>query len=456
MSSGKSWLGLLGLSLLLACERAPAPSRPAPEVPEVPEVPAPETRPILRVAYDDEQPAEGILVLLDGVEQGKTDSAGKLALALPSGPFQLELRHAREDGEFAQVTQAFEGPPSEEAVIHLARPVRLLAPLEVTTSSVHLAWQRSHARGFRRYRLYALQHFPTVSATNGLLIHEGDDVARADFNLAGVILAGSPLVAAATDLYFRLYVDRDDGSVTTSNILHVKTPEWHNEALFTRHYTLVPESGFAGRQPIHGVAYDGEALWLVYREELGGFYDDDRLTLTRLDPQTLAVLQAWTFMDHRVPRGLTWDGTSLWLYLEAHERKLVRIDPATGAPTREFLLAETVEALAWTGTHLVSSANKQRGWGYIERLDPSTGGSVSVLPSPFIQRSAHRAGGIAYRTGETWLSDWYVDDLVIVDDEGTHIGVVRDDHHFHHMAFMGDRLVGVTRESQVHLLRIEP
>ncbi|MCP3060517.1 hypothetical protein LXT21_17180 [Myxococcus sp. K38C18041901] len=453
MSSAKPWLGLLVLSLLMACERTPAPSQPVPEVPGAPDT---ETRPLLRVAYDDEQPAEGILVLLEGVDQGKTDSDGKLALSFPSGPFQVELRHTTEDGEFAQVTQSFEGPPSEDAVIHMARPARLLPPLEVTNASVHLAWQRSHDRAFLRYKLYALRHFPTVSATNGLLIHEGTDVARTDFNLAGLISTGTPFVSAATDFYFRLYVERDDGSVTTSNILHVRTLAWADEAHFTRHYTLQPESGFAGPQPIHGVAYDGEALWLVYREELGGFDDDDRLTLTRLDPQTLAVLQAWTFMDHRLPKGLTWDGTSLWLYLEAHDRKLVRIDPATGIHTQEFLLAETVEDLAWTGTHLLSSAIKQRGWGYIERRSPSTGASVSVLPNPFIQWGSHRASGIAYRAGETWLSDHWVNDLVIVDDEGTHIGVVRDNHFFRHLAFMGDRLVGVTRESQVHILRIEP
>jgi hypothetical protein len=108
-------------------------------------------------------------------------------------------------------------------------------------------------------------------------------------------------------------------------------------------------------------------------------------------------------------------------------------------------------SLAWTGSHHLQSK-----WsGSIERVNPVTGGIVGTVPNPFTQKAWLRAAGIAYRPGELWVADMWNDDIVIIDDAGVHIGAVPNSSRFMHMAFMGEKLVGVTAQHQVQILRIE-
>ncbi|MFY1831061.1 hypothetical protein ACN47A_34435 [Myxococcus fulvus] len=442
-----AWLLILWVGLVVSCG-APLSSEELPS----------KRKPFIRVTYDDGQPAVGASVRVNDVEQGPTDSDGRLELTLPSGPFRLELSVTAPDGSFTRAFQDQDGDAPEgwdDVAIQLPRPVRLLEPLEVTTTRVQLQWQRSHERAFREYRVYGHRNASAFDESTAVLLFVGTDISQTRFTVGDGYIGGIPFVTAHQDLHFRVYVQKDDGSLSGSNILHVKTPEWTHEGQFTRHYTLEPERTFAGTLPIRGVAHDGSALWLLYREEVGGgYYDDDRLTLTRLDPRTLAVLQTWTLMDHRQPKGLTWDGTSLWLYLEASERKLVRFNPTTGVIDHDFIAGAPATALAWSGTHLLLSGHTTSA--SVTAIHPATGGISNSWPSPFNQRAMPGSGGIAYRMGETWLSSSVEPAIVITDDAGVHIGVVDSPHPFLYMAFMGDRLVGVTHESQVHVLRIEP
>ncbi|GEN08848.1 hypothetical protein SAMN05443572_108115 [Myxococcus fulvus] len=441
------WLLFLWVGLVVSCA-APLSSEELPS----------KRRPSIRVTYEDGQPAAGASVRVNDAEQGQTDVDGRLELTLPSGPFRLELSITALDGSFTRTFQDQDGDDPEawdDVAIHLPRPVQLLAPLEVTTTRVQLAWQRSHERAFREYRVYGHRNASALDESNAVLLFVGTDISHTSFVVGAGYEGGAPFVTANQHLHFRVYVQKDDGSLSGSNILHVKTPEWADEARFTRHYTLEPERNFAGTLPIRGVAYDGSALWFLYREESGGgFYDEDRLTLARLDPQTLAVLQSWTFWDHRQPRGLTWDGTSLWLYLEANDRKLARFNPTTGARDFEFVAGGAATSLAWSGTHLLLSTNGPSP--SVTAVHPVTGAITDAWPSPFNQRASPGSGGIAHRAGETWLASPVDSAIVIMDDTGAHIGVTTSSHPFVYMAFMGDRLVGVTQESQVHVLNIEP
>lgn len=406
----------------------------------------------IRATFEDEQPAVDAAVLLNGEEAGRTDSNGQLTLELPSGHYQVELHQNAGGGLFSRAVQSLElGRGPQEVKVNLPRPVRMLEPLEVTTSRVHLAWEASTERSFREYKVYA-SHSPAFDETTGQLVYVGTEASQTDYRVVsetGFIR----LISADSHIYFRVFVLKEDGSLAGSNILHVRTPRWDNERHFTRFYRLSVERTFAGSWPIHGVAHDGGALWFLYRQEVGGYYDNDKLTLIQRDPETLKVLKEIAFEDYRVPWGLTWDGASLWVYLGAPSR-LVSFNPVTGAREQGFVASAGTESLAWTGSHLLQSK------GYvdarIERIDPVTGGAAGSLPNPFTQLSGHRATGIAYRPGEIWLSDMWESDIVIIDDAGVHIGVVSDTSHFSHMTFMGERLVGVTRDSQVHIMRLEP
>ncbi|RKG93322.1 hypothetical protein D7V88_02995 [Corallococcus terminator] len=392
---------------------------------------------------------------LNGAEAGRTDSAGELTLELSLGQHQLELQLGSGDDTFSRIVQTLEkGTELQEVSVRLPRSVRLLAPREVTTSSVHLAWERSDDRKFREYKVYA-SYSPAFDETNGVLVHVGTEVSLTDFTLAGQYFGGSPLVSADTQLYFRVFVLGEDGTLAGSNVLPVRTPKWANEANFTRSYRLALERNFAGAWPIFGVAYDGSSLWFLYRQDVGGYYDPDTLTLVQRDPVTLAVLNTFVFEDYRVPTGMTWDGSSLWVSLGgSNNRQLVSINPTTGAHERAFVTTEGTESLAWTGSLLLQSKGYIQG--PIERVDLATGGIAGTFINPFTQRGAHRAAGIAYRPGEIWGSDLARPDLVILDDAGVHIGVVVSASIYKHMTFMGDRLVGITGDSLVHVLKVEP
>jgi hypothetical protein len=416
---------------------------------------APSEKTHIRATFEDGQPVVDAAVKLNGTEAGRTDVAGELTFTLPLGQHQLELQLDSGDGTFSRTVQALDkGEEAQDVAVRLPRPVRMLAPLEVTTSLVHLAWARSNDSKFREYKVYA-SFTPAFDETTGQLVHVGTESSRTDFPLTGQSLGGSPIVSADANLYFRVFVLGEDGTLAGSNVLHVKTPRWANEAHFTRSYQLTPERTFAGAWPIFGVAFDGSALWFLYRQDVGGYYEPDTLTLVRRDPATLAVLAEFTFQDHRLPTGMTWDGASLWVCLcGSNNRQLVSFNPGTGAQEQAFVATEGTESLAWTGSHLLQSKGYIQG--PIERVDPTTGAVVGTFVSPLTQRGAHRAAGIAYRPGEIWESDRLQSDIVILDDAGAHVGVVANVSRYQHMAFMGQKLVGVTSDSQVHILGVAP
>ncbi|MCP3138119.1 fibronectin type III domain-containing protein [Pyxidicoccus xibeiensis] len=433
----------------MACGSPPETAK----APEVTEVPREQLH--LRATYADGQPVAAAAVKLNGAEAGRTDAAGELLLEVPEGQHQLELQLDSADGTFSRVVQTVEkGTEAQEVKVHLPRPVRMLEPREVTTSRVHLAWEKSKDQKFREYKVYAHQLTPALDEANGMLVHVGTDASQTDFLLTGLYTGGSLLVAANVNLYFRVFVLTEDGRLAGSNVIQVKTPTWENEPHFSRHYTLSRERVFAGAHPIQGVAYDGSALWFLYRE-VGGDPNAHTLTLVQHDPETLSVLRKLTLGNFRRGWGLAFDGASLWLLLRGSDlTRLVSVNPTTGARERDFSGDPGVSSMAWTGTHLLQSRYAHKA--PILRVDLVTGFNAGTLTNPFTQMNSDLAAGIAYRPGELWLSDTWKPGLVIIDDAGVHVGVVASDSTYAHMTFMGDKLVGVTRDSQVHVLKVEP
>jgi len=405
----------------------------------------------LRATFDDGQPVEGATLSLDGQESGKTDSAGQLSLDVPAGQYTLQLHLDAGGGRVSKTAQSVEvGPQAQEVKIELPRPVRMLEPLEVTTSRVHLTWEESKEKNFREYKVYVQTHLAGLDETTGRLVHVGTNASQTDFVLKDLYEGGALIVSANKDLYFRVFVLKDDGSLAGSNVLHVKTPRWDNEPHFTRFYRTSIADQFAGARPIRGIAYDGSALWLLYWQAVGGYYDNDKLSLVKLDPVTREVLEEFSFEDHLVPVGLTWDGASLWV---GFETRLEKFNPSTGTRESGFVVDHSFASMTWTGSHLLRGRSQVDG--KIEQIDLRTGAATESLTNPFTQYGGHRASGLAYRPGELWLTDMFRSDIVIVDDSGAHIGIVTDNRRFSHMAFMGEKLVGVTGSSQVYILNIE-
>jgi hypothetical protein len=425
---------------LLACGVSPEPAEPTEPAPGL----------YIRATFDDGQPLEGVTVLLDGQKSGRTDSTGQLTLDVPAGQHTLRLHLDAGEGRESQAEQSVEvGIQAQEVKVELPRPVRMLEPLEVMTSQVHLTWERSKEKNFREYKVY-MARSGGVDEKTGELVYVGTDSSRTDYLLKAWHQGGNASVSANTDLYFRVFVLKEDGSLAGSNVLHVKTPRWDNEPHFTRFYGTTVERQFAGAWPIHGVAYDGNSLWLLYRQDVGGYYDNDKLTLVKLEPGTHQALKEFSFEDHLVPHGLTWDGASLWVNFD---NKLERFNPSTGAREQRFMASGGAESVTWTGSHLLRSKGYIQG--KIEQVDPATGAATETLSNPFTQHAGSRATGIAYRPGEIWVSDMWHSGSVIIDDAGVHIGFVNNYFSFAHMVFMGEKLVGVTGSSQVYIMKIQ-
>src|SRR5262245_9741538 len=88
---------------------------------------------------------------------------------------------------------------------------------------------------------------------------------------------------------------------------------WNPEDL-SRSYELVEVDNVPGELPVYGVAYDGSYFWLVYVEEVGGFYDPDRITVARYDAANRKRLDSFVYdKDYIGASGLVLVGPTVWL-----------------------------------------------------------------------------------------------------------------------------------------------
>lgn len=91
------------------------------------------------------------------------------------------------------------------------------------------------------------------------------------------------------------------------------------------------------------LAWDGQHIWT---STVWG-------TVSRLDPETGAVLQQFTAPGPQ-PWGMTYDGHHMWI-LDFAEKRVSRLDPATGQELATFPTPDAIsgcKGLTWDGAHL--------------------------------------------------------------------------------------------------------
>ena len=76
------------------------------------------------------------------------------------------------------------------------------------------------------------------------------------------------------------------------------------------------------------------------------------------------------------------------------------------------------------------------------------GGNISV---PFVWEGI--VNGIATRSGEIWLSGRFEEELIILNNEGVHIGLLNLTGSFAHLCFMDDKLV-IAKETSIFVYDI--
>lgn len=180
---------------------------------------------------------------------------------------------------------------------------------------------------------------------------------------------------------------------------------------------IVREFGpFAGAEQIHGVTYDGRRVWAATGSRLVAFDPDSgqlartleragdagtafdgthlyqiaEARIDKIDPATGEVVASIPAPGHGRDSGLTWAEGSLWVG-QYRDRKILRIDPETGAILRSiesnrFVTGVTwVDGELWHGTWEGDESELRRidaeNGAVLERLEMPRGTGVSGLES---------------------------------------------------------------------------
>jgi hypothetical protein len=169
-------------------------------------------------------------------------------------------------------------------------------------------------------------------------------------------------------------------------------------------YTLAQHRNFASPLPnATGITYDGQELWIL--APASGATQD---TLVRFNPDSLSMDRAFTLTGLRTPGagpdGITWDGRAIWITVagEAYNA-LLRADPTTGQITKTMPSPTILgpSDLDFDGSQLWLST----GTGDVYRIDPVSGGITQRFSTA--PQSGGHDHGIAFRTGELWVGDFF-------------------------------------------------
>jgi hypothetical protein len=243
-----------------------------------------------------------------------------------------------------------------------------------------------------------------------------------------------------------------------SEVHNAGDPPWDS---FTLHYELRETANFPGELPIVGIDWDGTRPWIAYREQLGTYYDNDRVTLVQYDQLGGQRLHSFEYNDeYMAVNGLAWTGSTIWLNYGApgDDLSLIKeLDPNTGEVIRTFAGENGVHDLEFDGEHMLLS----NIWDHIQVMDVGTAALLSTMTTSAFEPSTQR--GIAYRDGEIWLVSQFHNQLAILDPQGKQIGfadtnLLDPGNNYAsdlYLAFAGDQLA-IVKESRIYLLDIVP
>jgi len=387
-------------------------------------------------------PAVGAHVKVADLET-VTDADGRFVIEdVPSGKQDLTAtQDLGADGFIARTTEIQVGDEAVASDLTLPEPVEVRLDSK-TSRSISVSWSQSQDPGFREYRL--VQSFNRSFSEGGsdplYVATELDDTGYTDDgDLDGIWLSRN------TTYHYRVYVMDEHGLLGGSNILDATTDPWDVHDFAVR-YRIDEARNFAPERAASGAAWDGEHLWLTYREEIGGYYDNDKISLVAIDLATGDVAHRFEYTDtYAGVTGLTWDGRHLWMHLEASgARELREIDATTGAVVRTFASDDGIADLDFDGENLLLV----NVWNKVEVVDPATGGLERTLDTPFDYSTLRAA---AHRSGELWLSAYWASEIAILDPAtGAHIGVVdtpfdAGQSDVDSLVFAGDQLIAVGR-----------
>lgn len=413
-----------------------------------------------KIKFDDGTVADKAMVYLDDVLKATSNLTGEFTIEdVESGQYKLKVSSS-DDSEMFSTTEVdidVEGSDLDLESLLLPVPVHLLEPTDVTSKSIHLTWNKCKAEDFREYKIY-IHYSSALDESTGTLLHVVTDVndTTLSVNEGDFWWAGSSLTPN-THYFFRVFVMNDFGRMSGSNILDVKTALWDNEDEFTSSYSLELDKSFAAQGNLGGIAWDGNHFWMLYFEEMGGFYDNNRVSLVKFDYDSGENLDTIVFDDSNYfPLGITWDGSLIWISFGGC---IQAVDPETGSFGKKYCAGAVTVDLAWDNEHLWLLDV----WNKCTSVDPVNGSLGPQFETPLKVLGFSGEKGIAYREGELWTLNVWHNEICILDREGQHIGVAEVDFlkeglqangYDMPMCFMGEQLV-IAFESTVKIYNVE-
>jgi glutamine cyclotransferase len=170
---------------------------------------------------------------------------------------------------------------------------------------------------------------------------------------------------------------------------------------------IVREYGpFAGADEIAGVTHDGRCVWVATGPKLIAFdptsgqptrtldrasdagtafdgthlYQIAEARIDKIDPRTGDVVASIPAPGHGSDSGLAWAEGSLWVG-QYRDRKIHRIDPATGAILRTIESDRFVTGVTWVDGELWHGT-WEGGESEIRRINPESGAVLERLEMP--------------------------------------------------------------------------
>ena len=170
---------------------------------------------------------------------------------------------------------------------------------------------------------------------------------------------------------------------------------------------IVREYGpFAGADQIHGVTHDGRRVWAATGSRLIAFdpasgelartidrtgdagtafdgkhlYQIAEARIDKIDPATGSVVASIPAPGHGGDSGLAWAEGSLWVG-QYRDRKILQIDPDTGATLRTIESNRFVTGVTWVDGELWHGTWEGND-SDIRRVDPETGEVLARLSMP--------------------------------------------------------------------------
>jgi glutamine cyclotransferase len=177
-------------------------------------------------------------------------------------------------------------------------------------------------------------------------------------------------------------------------------------AVSTRAAEIVREYSFEGVSSIAGVTHDGRHVWAAAGTRLlaidaasgavartldvpcdaGSAFDGKHLwqiaeaRIDKIDPASGRVLASIPAPGHGSDSGLAWAEGSLWVG-QYRDRKIHRIDPATGAVQRTIETNRFVTGVTWVDGELWHGT-WEGDESEIRHIDPNTGAVIERLQMP--------------------------------------------------------------------------